>query len=158
MKRHKKGLLIALATVLVLGLTAGAVSIAMADDDGTQTAKESLYAKVAQIYEVNTGDTINAVELEKAFSQARTELGIEFKNRIQQRAIDEGKITQEQLDELKAWLESKPDMMTEEYKQWLESKPEGLPFGFGERGAAMKRGFIRMGRMFRGWCAPDNAE
>lgn len=173
MKKRKKVLLITLATVLVLTVTAGAVGIAMANDDGTQTVKENLFEKVAQIYQTNTGDTINAVELEKAFTQARTELGAEFKNRIQQRAVDEGKITQEQLDELKEWLErkpslttdefkqwleSRPDMMTEEFKQWWESRPESIPFGFGNHDTAGKRGFNRMGGMFFKRHAPDNAE
>ncbi len=158
MKKHKKIVFTTLVTVIVLAATLGIVAVAQADDEGTQTVRENMYERVAQVYEANTGNAIDAAALEKAFTQARQEITTEAKDRMQQKLIEEGKITQQQLDDLKAWLEAKPDMTTDEFKQWLESKPEGIPFGFGDRGPALKRGFNRMGKMFRGWGAPDNAD
>ena len=158
MKKHKKGVFIALVTVIVLAATLGVVAFAQADDEGTQTAKETLYERVAQIYKVNTGNDIDAAKLQEAFTQARQELATEARDRMWQKLIDEGKITQQQLDELKKWLEDRPQMPTEEFKQWLEDRPEGFPFGLGDRDQGMKRGFGRMGRMFHGWCAPESGE
>jgi hypothetical protein len=158
MRKHKKVIFIALAAVLVLGATLGAVAMAQADDEGTKTVKETLYERVAQVYQTNTGNTIDAAELQKAFAEAQKQLSTEARDQMWQKLVDEGKITQEQLDALKAWLEARPQMTTDEFKQWLESKPEDLPFGFEKRAPAMPRGFDRMGKMFRGWCAPDNAE
>jgi ABC-type glycerol-3-phosphate transport system substrate-binding protein len=158
MKKHKKIVITTLVTVIVLAATLGIVAFAQADDEGTQTARENMYERVAQVYEANTGNAINAAALEAAFNQARQEITTEAKDRMQQKLIEEGKITQQQLDDLKAWLEARPDMTSDEFKQWLESKPEGVPFGLGDRGPALQRGFSRMGKMFRGWGAPDNAE
>lgn len=173
MKKHKKGIFITLAAVLILAVTVGAVAIAQADNEGTQTVKENLYERVAQVYQANTGDDIDATALKEAFTQARQELAAETKDQMWQKLIDEGKITQEQLEELKAWLEakpeipidefkqwmeSKPDIMTDEFKQWLEARPEGFPFGLGKSDRFPKRGFHRIGGMFRGWCAPDDTE
>jgi ABC-type glycerol-3-phosphate transport system substrate-binding protein len=158
MKKYKKIVITTLVTVIVLAATLGIVAFAQADDEGTQTARENMYERVAQVYEANTGNAINAAALEAAFNQARQEIATEAKDRMQQKLIEEGKITQQQLDDLKAWLEARPDMTSDEFKQWLESKPEGVPFGLGDRGPALQRGFSRMGKMFRGWCAPDNAE
>jgi hypothetical protein len=158
MKKHKKVIFVTVIAVIVLAATLGAVAFAQADDEGTQTVKATLYERVAQVYQANTGNAIDAAKLQEAFTQAQKDLATEAQDRMWQKLIDEGKITQQQLDDYKAWLEARPNMTTDEFKQWLESKPEGIPFGNGDRGPALKGDFGRMGKMFRGWCAPDNAD
>jgi hypothetical protein len=76
---------------------------------------------------------INSQELQKAFDQARPEITQarpEIKNETLddhlKRLVDEGKITQEQADQYKAWLKSKPDMSqySQQLKDWQQTKPE----------------------------------
>ena len=58
MRKHKKVIFIALAAVLVVGATLGAVAIAQANDQGTslpQTANVSLFEKVSTIYQSEHG-------------------------------------------------------------------------------------------------------
>jgi hypothetical protein len=148
MRKHKKVIFIVLAAVLVVGATLGAVAIAQADDQGTQTVKTTLFDRVAKVYETNTGKAIDSAELQKAFTQAGKELATEAQDKMWQKLIDEGKITQKQLDDYKNWLAARPALNTDAMKQWLESKPEGFPFGAGQRDGVMKRGFNRIGRMF----------
>jgi hypothetical protein len=158
MRKHKKVILITLVTVVVLAATLGVVAFAQADDQGTQTVKDTLFERVAQDYQANTGNAIDAAKLQEAFTQAQKELATEAQDRMWQKLIDEGKITKKQLDDYKTWLAARPNMTTDEFKQWMESKPEGIPFGPGQRGPALQRGLDQMGKMFRGWCAPNNAD
>lgn len=168
MWRSKKFLFTVLLTVVVLGGVLGGFAVASADDEDTgqpQTGDVSFLDRVAEIYEKNTGVAIDSEELQKAFSEARDELGIEARDRLHQRLIEEGVITQEQLDELEQWLGSRPDFPTDEFKKWLESRPDiTLPFGRGNHDGekpfgSMFRSFRGFGRGFgdgfRGWCAPD---
>lgn len=140
MRKHKKVIFIALVAVLVVGATLGAVAIAQADDQTTQTVKETIYERVSKVYQANTGNAINAAELQKAFTQAQKELATEAQDRMWQKLIDEGKITQAQLDAYKKWLAARPELNTDALKQWFESKPEGIS-GPGMRTPAMPRGF-----------------
>ena len=168
MWRRKKFIFTALLTVVVLGGILGGFAVAHADDEDTsqpQTGSTSLLDKVAEIYEKNTGVAIEPQELQKAFTEAGAELKTEARDQMRQRLIDEGKITQEQLDELDKWMESRPAFPTEEFKQWLESSPDiTLPFGPGNRDGekpfgGMFRNFREFGKGFghgfRGWCAPE---
>jgi len=158
MRKHKKVIFIVLAAILAIGATLGAVAVAQADDQATQTVKETIFERVAKVYQANTGNAIDAAELQKAFTQAGKELATEAQDKMWQKLIDEGKITQEQLDAYKTWLAARPELNTDAMKQWLESKPEGVPFGTGQRDPAMQRGFNRMGKMFRNFCAPANTD
>ncbi len=151
MRKHKKAIFIALAAVLVVGATLGAVAFAQANDQGTilpQSANVSMFEKVSTIYKANTGTAIDAAELQKAFTQAQQQLATEAQDKMWQKLIDEGKMTQKQVDDYKKWLEARPKLNTDEFKSWLESKPEGIPFGPGTHAPAMPRGFGGMGKMF----------
>ena len=161
MRKHKKVIFITLVTVIVLATTLGMVAFAQADDQSanpTSSHINTLMDKVAAIYQQNTGTAIDSAKLQEAFTQAQKELATEAQDLMWQKLIDEGKMTRQQVDDYKAWLNARPNMTTDEFKQWLESRPEGVPFGPGQRGPALKRGFDRMGKMFRGWAAPDNAQ
>jgi hypothetical protein len=171
MWRSKKFLLTALLTVVVLGGIIGGYAVANADDADTSqppSGTVNLLDRVAEIYEKNTGTAINPDELQKAFTEARDELMTQSRDQMRQRWIDEGKMTQEQLDELDKWLESRPAFPSDEFKDWLESRPDiQLPFGpRSEDGAKPFGGMFRNFRGFagrfgggqHGWCAPDTTE
>lgn len=168
MWRSKKFIIIAVLTVLVLGVALGGVAMAQADDEDTppQAANgSSLLEKVAEIYEENTGVAIDAQELEKAFTEAGQAIRDEALDNYLQKLVDDGKITQEQADQFKAWLESKPTMMTDEFKAWLDARPD-IPALFGPDKAirmgpfgGMHRGPGKFGggfgQRFEGWGLPD---
>jgi hypothetical protein len=169
MRKHKKALFIALAAVLVLGATLGTVAFAQADDQATnQTSSNTLMEKVATIYQQNTGTNIDPTELQKAFEQAQKDIANDRLDAYLQKLVDAGKITAQQKQDYETWLNSRPTQsLTDEYKQWLQSAPQNIPGltskgdigpGAGTRLPAMPRGFNPMGKMFRGWCAPDKAE
>ena len=112
MRRGKKFILIALMTIVVLAGTIGGVVFANTDDeDGSRAAshQEAMLNKVCEIYENNTGTAIDSQELQKAFAEARNEVMVNARENFRQKLIDEGKITQEQLDEHEAWLEARPE-------------------------------------------------
>jgi hypothetical protein len=125
MWRNKKLILIEVLVVVMLIATVGIVAVARADDENTnQDHTSSLMEKVAEIYQANTGTVIDAEELENAFTQARQEIRTENRYQFLDKLVDMGKITQEQADEFKAWLEARPDIFTDEFQQWLESRPD----------------------------------
>ncbi|MBN1176707.1 MAG: hypothetical protein JXA51_03395 [Dehalococcoidales bacterium] len=171
MWRSKKFLLTVVISVVVLGAILGGYAVANADDEDTgqlPAGENNLLGKVAEIYETNTGVAIESDELQNAFNQARNELGIQAKERIQQRLVEEGLVTQEQLDEFEQWLSEKPEFPTDEFDEWMEAKPDiGLHFGpgnedGGKRFGGMFRNFRGFAEKFgggpHGWCAPDTTE
>lgn len=159
MKKSKKVIFIVLAAVLVVGATLGAVTIANANDNGAvqaQSSNVSIFEKVAAIYQTNTGKAIDSAALQKAFQQAEQQLATEAQDKMWQKLIADGKVTQAQVDAYKKWLAARPEINTDAMKKWLESKPEGIPFGPGMRAPAMPRG--GMGNMFRNFCNPNTTK
>lgn len=168
MWRSKKFILTVLLTVVVLGGILGGVAVARADDENTNptpTGSTSLLDKVAEIYEQKTNVAIDSEKLQEAFNEARIALANDARDQFLQKLVEDGKISQEQLDEFEKWLAERPDFPTDAYKEWLESRPD-IPFFFGEdnhRGimpfGGMPRGLRDFGKgfggMFRGWCAPE---
>ena len=146
MWRSKKFIVVAvLATVVLVGGIGGVVlaQTGNGDEDGSQP--KTLLARVCEIYEQNTGVAIDSQELEDAFIQARSEMRDEALNNYLKNLVDQGKITQEQADQYKAWWQARPDI------------PAG--FGFmapgGEKSFA---GFCGRGGGFRGWFEPPPPE
>jgi hypothetical protein len=165
--KSKKFIIVAVLTAVVLAGTIGGVALAQDGNGGTpnpQARQGALLEKVAEIYEANTGTAIDAGELQKAFAEANEEIATQAREEMWQKLVDEGVITQEQLDEFKAWLEARPEMATDAFKEWLEARPDlGIgPFGNmdGERFGMMRdgvgqHGFGMPGGGFRGFCPPD---
>jgi hypothetical protein len=126
MWKSKKFIFISLLVVLVVGGTLGGVAIAQADDQSSsanQTGKTALLDKVAEIYEENTGVAIDPDELQQAFVEAGQALKDEALDNYLQKLVDEEKITQDQADEYKTWLDDRPAFPADEFKQWMESRP-----------------------------------
>jgi hypothetical protein len=131
MWRSKKFILIGLLIVIVLGSTLGGIAIAQANDESTnqtQTTETTLMQKVASIYEKNTGTAIDPTKLQEAFQEAQKEMMTAARDTFLQKLVDEGKITQDEADQYKAWLDSKPDCTN-----------KIMPFGGGRPGP---RGFF----------------
>lgn len=151
MWRGKKFIIVAVLTAVILVGSIGGVVLAQtenADDSQPEARCGALLDRVCEIYEENTGTAIDAQELQKAFTEARNELMAEARENFRQRLIDEGKITQEQLDEFDAWLKARPDILF----PFGPSGSDGIkPFGGGHHG------FGRFGGGFPRWggpCAP----
>jgi hypothetical protein len=133
----KKFVLIALLTLVVLGGTLGGIAIAQGNDEPTAVTDNTsllntLLDKVATIYQQNTGVAINAQELAKALTQAQKDMRATALDNYLNDLVSKGKITQDQADQFKTWLNAKPD----------------VNIGPGFNG--MFRGMGKMGGMFGG--------
>ncbi len=124
MRRRTKIILIALlATVVVVGSIGGVALAADGGDEGNNlpgAQRGALLDRACEIYQEKTGVAIDQEALKEAFAQAQGE-GREaaLESRLQH-MVEEGKITQDEADQ---------------YREWLEAKPEvPVKFGFGGRG------------------------
>ena len=146
MRRSRKIILALLLTVVVLAGTIGGVALAQTEDEEEnqpETQHGALLERVCEIYNANPdrpGD-IDYDLLKDAIAQAGSQLRAEAREQFRLRLIEEGKVTQEQLDEFDAWMAAKPD---------------GIPFA-DRNHDGMKRfgGFGKFGGKFRGWCQPS---
>jgi hypothetical protein len=146
----KKFILIGLLTLVVLGGTLGGIAVAQANDNGSNTTSQAdnttrmsaLLEKVATIYQQNTGVTINADELAKAFTQAGKEMCNTAMDKFLDNLVTKGQITQDQANQFKAWLDAKPN---------IDISPgfNGLFNRMGRMG--------KMGGMSRLWEVPDTS-
>jgi hypothetical protein len=153
MWRSKKFIIAAVvATVLLAG---GIGGIALAADNGVGNQPKppcgDLLARVCEIYQQKTGVAIDQEVLKEAFDQVRSDMqkqwqethrkGSEWRppampNRPEigpedmlsrlQKLVDEGRITQEQADQFKSWLQSKPntEQFEQQLKDWQQERPE----------------------------------
>ena len=139
MWRSKKFVIAAVLAAVILVGSIGGVVLAQTDDSDDQPGAgyEAMLERVCAIYQANTGDEIDPEALEAAFAQARDEMRAEAQQNRLQNMVQQGRITQEQADEMQDWLRARPDVPFE--------------FGFRARG-----GFPGMGGMrgFGGPCAP----
>jgi len=147
MWRSKK-FIIAVSVAVLLAGSIGGVVLAAGTEDGSQPeARHGQFMdRVCEIYEQNTGVSIDQEALKAAFTQAasqmraeimqnrpeigreampnRPEIGPEAMQNRLQNLVEEGKITQEQMEALQEWWDSKPD----------------FPFDFGPTGHGKFRG------------------
>ncbi|MFA4837796.1 MAG: hypothetical protein WC749_17240 [Dehalococcoidia bacterium] len=112
MWKHKKIILVTLLVVVIAASTAVVAFAQTASDDQSQTPESreaDLLTKVAAIYETNTGTAIDVSALTTAFDQAQKEMATEAMNTRLQNLVTDGKLTQEQADQYKTWLQARPD-------------------------------------------------
>jgi len=146
-------------------MVVGTAGAALADDgQNSQVKPNGLLARVAQIL------NIDLQKLTDAFKQAISEMRAEKQNTRFQNLVENGTLTQEQADQLKAWLDSRPDIpgvgprnldqalkdgkITQEqydaFQAWLKAKPDvPLPEkqpgpGWGPQGAGPEAGLQRL--------------
>jgi hypothetical protein len=141
MWRSKKFIIITAIVVLALAGTIGGVALAQGNGDDNQPGAQpaALLERVCEVYQENTGTSINADDLQAAFTQAQSEIREEALQNYLQGLVDEDKITQEQADEL---------------LDWWQSRPEDLPFALGPGSPGMGG----MHRGFGGCFGPPPAE
>jgi hypothetical protein len=168
MKRGKKIALIAIIVVVALAGTIGGVALAQSgDEEATTTPETARFAyleRVCEIYQEKTGVAIDADTLKDSLCQAGDEQREQVRNQFQQRLIDEGILTEEQLTKIEEWLQAKPDVLTEEFKEWVQSRPDDLPGRLGfinEHGNRIAFGFgyhlgKGIGEGSGGWCQQGN--
>jgi hypothetical protein len=131
MWKTKKGILLIalLVSVLLVGSIVGVVAFAQSGSGSqsqAQTQEDTLLNKVSQIYQKNTGVSLDTQQLKDAFAQAQTEMRSEALQTWLKNMVDNGKITQEQADAYLKWMQAKPDVQ--------------LPDGPGGFGGMMKGG------------------
>jgi hypothetical protein len=103
-KTKKRIILVAvLAAVLVAGSIVG-VAFAQTGTPGAATGKTALMTRVATIL------GIDQQKLQDAFTQAEKEMKNEAVNKQMQDLVTSGKLTQQQADQYKQWLQSKPQL------------------------------------------------
>jgi hypothetical protein len=153
MWRSKKFILVvALVAVVVVGSISG-VALAQdenGDDSGSEYQGVSLWDRAFEIYQQKTGVTIDSEALKDAFAEAQDELRITALQDRLANLVEQGRITQEQADELLKWEEARPDVTL---------GPDVMS-GFGFPGHGGFRGMGGMGGMrgFGGPCAPTETE
>jgi len=145
MSKKMKVLISVLAAILLLAIGGTAMVMAQEEpeEESTPPALEAeasgLLARVAGILEIDEEDLVNA------FEQARQEIQEEaFINRLNQ-AVEEGRITQQEADEIGEWWEQRP---TDEIEEWWGQKPEVIGPNMAKRtlrfrafgSSAMRRG------------------
>lgn len=152
-KSKKFIMLLVTVVVLVVGATTGAVMASTDDGEETQpeTRHEEMLNRVCEIYEENTGVAIDPEQLKNALEQARDEMRDKaLENRLQT-MVDEGRITQEEADQLLEWWQSRPDVELQGLMDGPRKGPIGNRFGGGMMG----------GRGFHHWdgppCVPDDS-
>lgn len=101
--------------VIIAAIIAGSIGSAVLADEGVDNEHETAFAamwdRVAAIYEENTGDTLDTEALQDAMKQAQEERQAEaMQNRLDE-LVEEGKITQEEADQIQEWYDSRPDVL-----------------------------------------------
>ncbi len=135
--KRMKVLVSVLAAVVLL--TAGGATAVMADDGSVPTSNTAnttgLLPRVAEILDIPQEDLVNA------FNQARREMREEACIRYLDKAVEKGRITEEEADEIREWRAQRPEVMDSGLLQ--------RSFGFKALGSRHMWGSHN-----RGWCWP----
>jgi len=127
MSKKVKVLISALLVAVLLTVGVTATVMAEGEEETTplpEASENRLLERVADILEIDTEDLLDA------FEQAQQEIkAAAFINRLNQ-AVEEGRITREQADEIIEWWGQRPD---DAIKEWWELKPEVIKPGMAER-------------------------
>jgi len=143
MWRSKKFIVAVLIAVVLVGSMGGVIFAQTENGDDSQP--KTLLVRVAEIL------GIDQQKLEDAFTQARSEMQDEALDSRLQNLVNEGKITQEEADQYKVWLQARPDTP--------------LPESFGRFGGHSFQGGMRQGGGHHFWsksnlppCFPSSSE
>jgi hypothetical protein len=130
MRTTKKFIFVAALVVLVLLGSLAGVAFAKSGSTDKAASGNPLLARVAAIL------GIDQQEVEDAFAQAQRELQDEVLDNQLKSLIEQGKITQDQADQYKAWLEAKPDMepFQQQLREWQQARPDIPPEVWQEAG------------------------
>ena len=155
MSRKIKALVAVMVSILVL--TAGSAAMVMAQDEEPpppppeQEAEANPFLqKVAEIL------GISVEELNSVFQQARQELKQDAFQQFLNRAVEEGRLTQEEADEISVWWEQRPEAASLLLQRLIGPRALGgkrmqqqgiLPMLGGQRGL---RQFMPPGQAFQG--------
>ena len=125
----------ATVAVLVIGVLGFGVVAAQVSNDEAQSSMDRFTARVAKILGLDQDD------VEAAMTQAKEELRDEAIQGKLDAMVAAGQITQEQADEYKAWLDSRPEGL--DGKGWFGGGRHGRGFHRGRHGGK--------GHGFPGW-------
>lgn len=160
--RKKKVLLISVLAAVIL-LISGVLGVtAFAQDaetpagtpttpPSTDTSQDTFAARVAEILGLDTA------VVEDAFAQAKRDMQDEAIDRKLAKLVELGRITQEQADEIKEWLESRPDNLPDIFGPRKGMRGH-CGFGFGLDRDCRIMQYDRFGKLpgFRPSTAPDS--
>jgi len=126
MWRSKKFIIIA-SVVAALVLVGSLTGVALAQTGSAGSSGKTLLARVAEIL------GISQQKVEDAFDQAQKDMQNEALDNYLNKLVEEKKITREQADQYKAWLQTRPDMSQyeQQLKDWQEARPD-IPSGLKE--------------------------
>ncbi len=105
MSKRMKALIAVMVAVLVL--TVGGTAMVMAQEDEPPTTPEAngILSRVAEILGIPQEDLSNA------FKQAKQDIKQEAFVRFLNKAVEEGRISQEEADEILQWWEERPEVV-----------------------------------------------
>ncbi len=121
MSRKMKVLVAMLAAILVLTIGGTAMVVAQEEEPPPEQEAEAngLLARVAEILGISQGDLSNA------FEQAKQDIKQEAFIRFLNRAVEEGRISQEEADEILQWWEQRPEVVERLLLRALGFPPSG---------------------------------
>jgi uncharacterized membrane protein len=113
MRKRKLIVVAVVACVLLVGGIAGGAILAADDSPGESQIIPrplALLERACAIYQEQTGVAIDQEQLKDALKQARQEMREEALENWLQKLVDNGRITQEEADQLLEWWQSRPDI------------------------------------------------
>ncbi|MBI2917697.1 MAG: hypothetical protein HYY01_06850 [Chloroflexi bacterium] len=113
-----------LVVALMVGISGGA-ALAQGSDTGSDSPVKSFAARVAAIL------GLDEAQVQSALKQASREMQDEALQQKLDRMVEQGRLTQEQADQM---------------KQWYQARPEGVSSGFPFGGRGFRGGMMGPGR------------
>ncbi len=115
--RKRKWFIPVVLSIVLIGGIAGGVMVAADDGSGNIDQQNQLadrhrelLDRACAIYQENTGVAIDSEQLKEALHQAESELREEALESRVQKLVENGKMTQEEVDNYLEWWQSRPDI------------------------------------------------
>ncbi len=121
MWRKRNVVIIAIISVVVIAGVLGGFAMASADDQTTTNNNgtaigpvsaniSALLDRIATIYQEKTGQTLDKQALIDSFQQAQKDIRSEALDNYLNKLVEQGKITSDQAQQFKDWLNARPDV------------------------------------------------